>query len=129
MKIPAFDHVKAAAFLLRAALSVVFLYAAISSTLAPDEWVGYLPRVLLDHFDASVLLKIFSVYELLIAAFLILGIYVRYAALVAALTLGGIIVSNFSLFAITFRDMALILAALALALLSEEKDMPPTSKK
>jgi uncharacterized membrane protein YphA (DoxX/SURF4 family) len=128
MKMPTFDHTKAATLLLRVALATVFLYAAISSTLQPSEWVGFLPPVLVDHFDSSVLLKIFSAYELLIAAFLLVGVYVRYAAIVAALTLGGIVVSNFSLFAITFRDIALIFAALALAVLSDEKTKLPEVK-
>ena len=122
MKFPKVNQLKAATVLLRVALATVFLYAAISSTLQPSEWVGYLPRLLADHFDGAVLLKIFSVYELLIAAFLLIGLYVRYVALLAALTLGGIVLSNFALFAITFRDIALIFAALALAALPEKQD-------
>lgn len=101
--------------LLRLGLATVFLYAAISGTLNPREWTGYLPDILTNHFDAALLLKFFSIYELALAVLLLGGIYVRYVGLLCALTLVGIIVSNFSLFAISFRDIGLACAALALA--------------
>lgn len=100
---------------LRLGLATVFLYAAISSTLAPNEWVGYLPGLLTDRFPAATVLKVFSVYELLLAVWLLSGIYARYAGLLCAATLAGIVASNFSLLAISFRDIGLIFAALALA--------------
>lgn len=103
---------------LRLGLATVFLYAAISSALSPNEWIGFLPNVLTELFPAEALLKVFSVYELLLAAWLLSGVYVRYGALLCAATLGGIVVSNFSLFAISFRDIGLICAALALAFYS-----------
>jgi len=120
MKVPNIDRVKGAALLLRVALAIVFLYAAISSFLQPSEWVGYLPRLLTEHFNSRVLLMFFSMLELLLAVLLLVGIYVRYVAIAAALTLAGIVLSNFSLFIITFRDIALMIAALALAVLSSE---------
>lgn len=99
---------------LRAGLGVIFLYAAISSFSNPEDWVGYIPQFARDAVQAETLLKFFSIYEFLLALWLLSGKYVRYAALLSALTLAGIVVSNFSLFAITFRDIALIFASLAL---------------
>ena len=64
------------------------------------------------------LFKFFSAYELALAAWLLSGVYARYAALLYAATLVGITVSNF-LFAISFRDIGLMFAALALACLKE----------
>jgi uncharacterized membrane protein YphA (DoxX/SURF4 family) len=109
---------------LRLGLAIVFLYAAISSTLNPNEWIGYLPPLLTDRSDGAVLLKFFSVYELILAAWLLSGVCVRYAALLCAATLAGIVVSNISLFAISFRDIGLAFAALALAVSPESKDRP-----
>jgi uncharacterized membrane protein YphA (DoxX/SURF4 family) len=106
--------------LLRIGLASVFIYAAVSSTLDPREWVGYLPSLATDHIQAETLLKLFSVYELVLAGWLLSGIYVRYAALLCAATLLGITVTNFSLFAISFRDIGLAFAALALAFAKEE---------
>lgn len=101
--------------LLRAGLAIVFVYAAISSFVSPEDWVSYLPRFLTDHVSASTLLPIFSVYELALAVWLVSGVAVRYAALLCAATLAGIVVSNFSLLPISFRDIGLLMAALALA--------------
>ncbi len=105
--------------LLRLGLAVILLYAAVSSFVSPREWVGYFPAALTDRISADVLLKVFSVYELLLAGWLLSGVYTRYAALVVAATLAGIVVTNFDLFMISFRDIALIAAALALASLSK----------
>lgn len=100
--------------LLRIGLAVVFIYAAMSSFKNPQDWVGYLPRFARDQISGGTLLHIFSVYELALALWLLSGKYVKCAALFATLTLSGIVASNFSLFTITFRDIALIFASLAL---------------
>ena len=108
-------------WLLRLGLTVIFSYAAISSLVNPQDWVGYLPGMLTDHIPGTTLLHFFSVYEIGLAVWLLSGIYVRYAALLCAMTLAGIVVSNIHLFAITFRDIAIIFSALALAALPEKK--------
>jgi len=112
-----------ATLLLRAGLALLFFYASISAFKNPNDWIGYLPmfiRNIAPHDPASIL-HFFSAFELLLALWLVSGIYVRIAALVTAVTLVGIVVSNFSLFAITFRDMALIFAALALFFAAQPK--------
>lgn len=108
------------ALLLRLGLAVVLLYAAIGSFVAPREWIGYLPAFLTDIIDGDILLNLFAVFELALAAWLLSGTHTRYAALVTAVMLAGIVLANFDLFAITFRDIALIFAALALAALSKD---------
>jgi hypothetical protein len=93
-----------------------------ASFIAPREWVSYFPAIIMDNLPSGTVLKIFSVFELLLAAWLLSGVYIRWAALVCAATLGGIVLANFDLFQITFRDIALIFAALALASLTWDKD-------
>ncbi|HSX28227.1 MAG TPA: DoxX family membrane protein [Candidatus Saccharimonadales bacterium] len=119
-KTASFSKPKLAAMLLRIGLAVIFLYAAISSFVNPNDWVGYLPSLLTDHVSATVALKFFSAYELLLVVWLLSGVYVRYVALLCVLTLGGIVTANFHLFVITFRDIALMFAAAALAVLGDE---------
>lgn len=109
---------------LRLGLATVFLYAAVASTLDPKEWIGYLPAILTDNLPGELLLKIFSVYEVVLAVWLLSGVYVRYAALLCAATLVGIVTSNFSLLPISFRDIGLIFAALALAVFPETPRPP-----
>lgn len=107
-------------WLLRIGLATMFLYAAISSFLQPNEWLGYLPGFVSAMFDPELVLKLFSVVEVALATWLLSGVYTRYAALLAAVMLLGITVSNFSLLVISFRDIGLAFAALALAALSDE---------
>lgn len=111
---------KLAPLFLRIGLATVFLFAAVSSFVSPDDWVGYLPSFVKAIVPATVVLAVFSVIELLLAAWLLSGVYVRFAALLAAVMLLGIVVSNFSLLPISFRDIGLIFAALALAVWKEE---------
>jgi uncharacterized membrane protein YphA (DoxX/SURF4 family) len=107
---------------LRIGLATVFIYAAVSSTISPNDWVSFLPQIVRDNFSPMLVLKAFSVIELVLAVWLLSGVYVRLAGLVCAVMLGGIVMSNFSLFAISFRDIGLIFAALALVFSEELED-------
>jgi uncharacterized membrane protein YphA (DoxX/SURF4 family) len=110
-----------APLLLRLGLAVVFLYAALSSLTNPNDWVGYLPAFVKDILPATVVLGVFSIIELLLVAWLLSGVYVRFAALICAGMLLGIIISNFSLLAISFRDIGLVFAALALSVMKDDR--------
>lgn len=114
-----------AALLLRLGLGLVLLYAAIGAFAAPDDWVGYLPRFVAEQFDEYLLLKLFGVYQIGLVVWLASGRYMRWAGLACAATFGGIVLANLSLLLITFRDVAMVFAALALAVLAEQ---PPARK-
>lgn len=101
--------------LLRLGLAFVFGYAAISSLLSPNDWIGYLPKILTTILPSDALLKGMSIYEIALAGWLLVGRQTQYAAIVAALTLAGITVTNIGLIVISFRDIGLTFAALALA--------------
>jgi len=113
------NKVKLAKLVLRFGLAVVFAYAAVASFVSANDWIGYLPHFATNIVPAPVLLKVFSAYELLLALWLVSGKYMRYAGIVAALTMVGIIVSDATLFAITFRDVAIGTGAVALAILAD----------
>lgn len=122
MKLPAFfAGPQMPALLLRLGLAIVFAYAAISSFVTPDDWVGYLPNVVTDLVDADILLKLFSTYQLVLAVWLLSGWRQEIVGLVCAATFAGIIISNTALLQITFRDIALLFASLALASLAMQK--------
>lgn len=112
--------VKLAKLILRFGLVVVLAYAALASFASPNDWVGYLPHFATNLVPAATLLKIFSLYELLLALWLVSGKYMRYAGIVAALTMVGIIISDAALLAITFRDVAIGTGAVALAVLADD---------
>lgn len=106
-----------ASLLLRLGLATVFLYAAISSLASPRDWIGYVPDIVQVLLPAEVALTGLAIVELILAAWLLSGVYVRFAALVAAALLAGVTISNLSLLPISFRDIGLFFAALALAVL------------
>lgn len=106
-----------APLLLRAGLATVLAYAAIASIVSPNDWIGYVPIFVRDIIPATTALSILAIIQLIVALWLLSGIYVRLAALVTAALLAGIIVSNFNLLAITFRDIGLLFAALALVVM------------
>jgi len=101
-------------FILRIALAFVFLYAAFSSFASPNDWIGYMPRFMRGIVPDQLLLAGFSFFEIALSGWLLSGLYVRYAALLAAAMLAGIVALNPALLSITFRDIGLFIAALAL---------------
>ncbi len=103
--------------LLRIGIAFTFLYAAIGGFVIPDAWVGFLPSFMTNIIPGSILLPIFSVYEIVLSLWLLSGWRIFYPALLSAATMAGIIFSDFSVFLITFRDVAILFAALALAVL------------
>ena len=114
----------ATSLLLRIGLAFVFIYAAVMSFIHPLEWVGYLPSMISGEDLRLTLLKAFSVGQIILALWLLSGFFTRFAAILTAVTLLGITVADFSIFAITFRDVGLFFAALALAALEVKSNKP-----
>jgi uncharacterized membrane protein YphA (DoxX/SURF4 family) len=101
-------------WLLRIGLALVFLYAGVASLQHPLEWAGFLPHFLTRAFTATVLIKGFALYELVLAVWLVSGRLRKYSSLVCAMTLAGIVITNPSQLITTFRDIGLVCMALAL---------------
>ncbi|MBU6500841.1 MAG: hypothetical protein KGJ89_01835 [Patescibacteria group bacterium] len=105
---------RTAEIILRWGLAFTFFYAAIAGLLNPNDWIGYLPGFLTATFPAGLVLAVFSVYEIILAVLLFAGRKLRWASLLSALTFAGIVISNIGILEITFRDVGLMMAALAL---------------
>lgn len=108
-----------ARWVLRLGLVAVFGYAAVASLVSPSDWIGYLPQSLVRVVPGHILLFGFSLYQIVLCVWLLSGKYVRYAAIAAAVTMVGIVLADLQLFAITFRDVAIVSGAVALALISD----------
>jgi len=106
-------------FLLRVGLALVFLYAATASFLEPDSWIGFLPGFMRDIMPAKILLSLFSIYEIVLAFWLLSGKKTFYAAILAAATMFAITVTSLGALDIVFRDVAIFFMATALAVLSK----------
>ena len=102
-------------------LAFVFLYAGIASLVNPLLWVSYLPQFMGNFIALDVALKVIAVYEIVLGLLLVSGKFRKLAAALSALTLAGIIVSSLNQFVITFRDVGLLLMAVALFSMSENK--------
>lgn len=103
-----------ASLMLRIGLAAVLVYASVSSFITPADWIGFFPHFLTSRVSSTVLLHFFSVYELLLAIWLLSGMFIKYAATLAALTFSGIILTNTGLLIVTFRDITMVFASLAL---------------
>ena len=106
-----------ASVLIRAGLALTFFYAAYSALTKPELWIDYVPHFLTVFLPAKLLLDGLSIFQLVLAVWLLWGRYLWVSAGLAASMLIGIVVFNPSLFVITFRDLGLGLAALGLVTL------------
>lgn len=108
-----------ATLMLRAGLALVFFYAAIKSLYAPQDWVGFVPDwVAKFGFTRERFLFANSLLEIALGLLLLSDFKTKYLALISALMMLAITVfSGFALLDVTFRDIGLMFAALALFLL------------
>ncbi|MEK7212123.1 MAG: hypothetical protein AAB686_00405 [Patescibacteria group bacterium] len=109
--------------LLRVGLAFVFIYAAVASLTAPENWIGYIPIFVKNILGTYqfLFLKLFSVGEIILALWLLWGRYVKYAAIISFLLLAGMILFNLAVLDVVFRDVGLALTALALFVLSRSE--------
>ncbi|MBI2618145.1 hypothetical protein HYW58_01710 [Candidatus Kaiserbacteria bacterium] len=113
-------------FLLRIGVAFAFLYPPISALVNPFAWVGYFPLFVTNLFpNAILLLHTFGVIEVVIALWILSGKNIFIPSVLAVAMLVGIIVFNLSQMDVLFRDIPIILMAVALALTHFKKS--PTS--
>jgi len=105
-----------ASLLLRIGIAFSFIYAAIFSFINPISWIGFFPKFL----QASAVLVTFSIYEISLALLLIFNKKTYCIAILSALTMLGIVIFNLGALDIVFRDVTILLASIALAILSRK---------
>lgn len=116
------DKNQVVSFCLRIGLATVFLYAAISAFLDPDSWLGFFPSWLVSLMPASFLLYVYNIYQIILSLWLLSGKKIFYASVLSAITLGLIIIFNITILDIIFRDVAIFLSAVALAVLNRGEE-------
>lgn len=116
-------------FLLRIGIAIAFLYAAIAAFLDPFSWIGFLPAWIDSIIPRGALLSLFSLYEILLALWLLSGKMSFHAAMVSSATMGAIIVFNISSLDILFRDVPILFAALALMAMTYDKTGFPPARE
>lgn len=103
--------------LLRIGVAFAFLYPPISALVNPFAWVGYFPLFVTNLFpNAILLLHLFGGVEVIIGLWILSGKNIFVPSVLAAVLLAGIIVFNLSQMDVLFRDIPILLMAVALAL-------------
>jgi len=105
-------------FLLRSGLATVFLYAAVAAFLEPNAWIGFVPQFVRNIIPGNLTLILHSAWNTFLAVWLLSNKKTYYASIFSILTLLAIIVFNLGSLDIVFRDIAILLSAVALAIMS-----------
>jgi len=116
-----FQYSRLSEWPLRLGLAAVFIYSSYGLFFNPQDWIGYMPvwfQNLLPVAPESYL-KFQALAELACAFSFLTGFLLRWAALVAAAEMLGILLFN-GIDAVTFRDMAILGAALSVFLARHE---------
>lgn len=104
-------------FLLRSGTAIVLFYAAFSAYLNPGAWASFVPAFIGKIIPVTVFLNVWGVYEILLAFWLLSGWQPFRAAVVASITMFLITVFNVLGLDIVFRDVAILLSTIALAVI------------
>ena len=116
------DKEKIVFLLLRVGLAFVFIYAAISATINPINWIGYFPQFLRSVIPDNLLLPPFSLAEVILGLWMLWGKKLFFPSLIATFATAGIIFFNLNQMDIVFRDVSIMLTGAALAVHSYDKD-------
>jgi uncharacterized membrane protein YphA (DoxX/SURF4 family) len=103
---------KTANLLLRIGVAFAFIYAGISGLVNPDSWIGYFPTFL----QSNTILIVWGIVEVILGLWILSGRNIFIPALLGGLSMIGVIIFNWSQMDILFRDVTIMLAALALAI-------------
>lgn len=108
---------KVASFLIRLGLAVVLIYAAIAAWQEPLAWIGFVPPWVEQIMPATTFLDVFGIYQVLLGLWLLWGKWQKYSGALTALTIAGVVLGNLAQWEIVFRDVPMVLSALALLFL------------
>lgn len=114
---------KIISLLLRIGVAFAFIYPAVAGFFDPYSWVGFFPPFLLDIIPGTILLPAFGIFEILLALLILFMKQPFYPAIIAAIILLAIVVFDFKTIDIIFRDVSILLMALALALLHKKENV------
>ena len=114
--------------LLRFAVAFSLLFPAIHAWFDPYAWIGYFPPLILTavgSFDI-ILLHVFGALEIILALWILFGKNIFLPSVATAVILLAIVALNPIQFFILFRDISIVFAAIALAMLQRENIARPT---
>ena len=109
---------KAVSLILRLGIAFSFIYVAFSAYLNPTNWLGFIPDFITFGLDKEIFLKMHIAVDLILGLWLLWGKKLFYSSILSSIILFGIVILNLGSMEIVFRDVSILLAAVALAVLS-----------
>ena len=101
--------------LLRISLTFSFFYVAQAAIRDPLSWLSYAPQFVQNAFSAETLLFLLAAFHIIIGLWVLSGWKIFVSTSIAAAYLLAVVIFNFTQMDILFRDISLLLVALALA--------------
>lgn len=110
------EQVQKTVLLLRISLAFVFIYAGLRSLINPSDWVGFVPEWVSNFgFTRENALFAHALLDIALGLLFLGNVKVKFFSLIAAVLLFVIALApGFGVLDITFRDIGLGIAALAL---------------
>ena len=116
------NYQKFAPYLLRVGVASAFFYPPIAAYFNPDGWIWFVPDFVEIFVPKELFLNLFGIVELAIAFGLLILKNPTIPALAASGLLASIIFLDWQAFDIVFRDIAILLSALAIVALYYNKE-------
>ncbi len=108
------------ALALRIGLGLGFVYVAVHMLSDPQSWLGFIPNWISKLIDPRIFLSLHSGFELILGILLLIGVFPKITSLLSFFDMFAILIF-YGVDSVTFRDFGLMMASLALFLLSREK--------
>jgi hypothetical protein len=118
--------------LLRIGIAAAFIYPAVEAFFYPNSWVGFLPIWIRDlPISDIILLHLFGISEIIIAVWILVGKRIFIPCILATTYLILIITLNWKFMDLLFRDFAILVIPIVLAInsYSMEKERIKSSQK
>ena len=103
--------------ILRIGVAFAFAYPAVAGFITPLNWIGFFPPFMLKIVPGEILLPAFEIFEIILALLILFMKRPFYPAIIAAFMLLAIVVLDYKTMDIIFRDISILLMALALTVL------------
>jgi len=105
---------------LRIALGLLLVYFGFFNITTPDTYSSYIPAFLTEYFEASVLMQLNGIIEIIFGLLLLGGLYRMAVSVLVGLHVLGIAVLVWPA-DISIRDFALAITAFTLACMDDDK--------
>ena len=105
--------------LLRIGVAIAFIYPAVEASFYPNSWVGFFPPWVRDlPVSIELLLHLFGASEIVIAVWILVGKRIFIPSVLATIYLFFIVLFNWKFMDLLFRDIAILVIPIVLAIQS-----------